>query len=340
MKFYVLEAFGLLLKTMPFILIRLGTYALLGLGLAIYFAIAGGIAWLLGQLLGPLGVIVFLIAVAGAWGIVQWATKYFFYLLKAAHTAVMTEIIVTGQLPPGSQVAYGKQQVTERFRDTSIMFAVDQMVDGIVRSFNNKFARVADLLPIPGMDSLVSVVQTVVKFATTFVDEAILSRAYRQREQNVWAVARDGVILYAQAWKTVLANAVALSLLSIVEILVVLVVLGLPAIALGWLAPGLKTSLGILVLLAAWMFKLAVTDAHAMAATLLAYHRSTEGLEPDPEWQERLSAVSDKFRELMKKAAEAVGEMKGRLSSVTDNMSGQPDAPQGKGDQSELEPNG
>ncbi len=46
MKFYVLEAFNLLLKTMPFILIRLGTYALLGLGLSFYLAIAGGIAWL------------------------------------------------------------------------------------------------------------------------------------------------------------------------------------------------------------------------------------------------------------------------------------------------------
>ena len=321
MQFYVLEAFGLLLKTMPFILIRLGTYALLGLGLAIYLAIAGGIAWLLGQLLGPLGVIVMLVAAAGAWGIVQWATRYFFYLLKAAHTAVMTEIIVTGRLPEGSQVEFGKQRVTERFRDTSLMFAVDSLVDGIVRGFNNKFARVADLLPIPGMDSLVGILQTVVKFATTFVDEAILSRAYRYREKNVWAVAQDGVILYAQSWKPVLANAAALALITYLEMLAILVVLGLPAIGLGLLIPALKTPLGILVLLAAWMFKLAVADAHALAATLLAYHRSTEDLTPAPEWQERLSSLSDKFRELMKKAAEAAGQTRARLASALDNDS-------------------
>ncbi|MEL7086321.1 MAG: hypothetical protein AAF268_07960 [Cyanobacteria bacterium P01_A01_bin.3] len=319
MKFYILEAFSLLLKTMPFILIRLGTYALLGVGLTIYFAIAGGIAWLLGQLFGPLGFIIMLAAAAGAWGIVQWATRYFFYLLKAAHTAVLTELIVTGELPSGSQVEYGKQQVTDRFRDTSIMFAVDRLVDGIVRGFNRKFARIADLLPIPGMDSLVGVVQTIIGFATTFIDESILSRAYRYREENVWAVAQDGVILYAQAWKPVLANAAALALVSYLEVLVVLVVLGLPAIGLGLLVPALKTPLGIMVLLAAWMFKLAFADAHALAATLLAYHRSTEDLTPDAEWQERLSGLSDKFRELVKNAAEATGRVRGKLASTLDN---------------------
>ena len=319
MKFYVLEAFGLLLKTMPFILIRLGTYALLGVGLTIYFAIAGGIAWLLGQLLGPLGFIIMLAAAAGAWAIVQWATRYFFYLLKAAHTAVLTELIVTGELPAGSQVEYGKKQVTDRFRDTSIMFAIDRLVDGIVRGFNRKFARIADLLPIPGMDSLVGIITTVVGFATTFIDESILSRAYRYREENVWAVAQDGVILYAQAWKPVLANAAALALVSYLEVLAVLVVLGIPAIGLGLLVPPLKTALGITVLLAAWMFKLAFADAHALAATLLAYHRSTEGLTPDAEWQERLSGLSDKFRELVKKAAEATGRARERLASSLDS---------------------
>ncbi|PSQ97689.1 MAG: hypothetical protein BRD55_02155 [Bacteroidetes bacterium SW_9_63_38] len=46
------------------------------------------------------------------------------------------------------------------------------------------------------------------------------------------------------------------------------------------------------------MLKLAVADAFSMAATLLVYHRSTEGLTPDPEWQARLEQASDKFAEL------------------------------------------
>jgi hypothetical protein len=56
---------------------------------------------------------------------------------------------------------------------------------------------------------------------------------------------------------------------------------------LGALVPSPKLALGIAVLLGAWMLKLAVADACSLAATLLAYHRSTAGMEPDPEWQAR-----------------------------------------------------
>lgn len=305
MKLYLGEALGLLLKTLPFLWVRLGTYSLLGIGLALYFAVAAGIAWLLGQLLALLGVVVFLIAIGGAWGIVRWATRYFFYLLKAAHTAVMTEFIAYGHGPEGSQLNYGRRQVAERFRDTSIMFAVDQIVDGIVKVFNRRFARIANILPIPGIDSLMAMVEKVSTFATTYVDEAVLSRAYRHREANVWKVAQDGVILYAQAWKPILLNAVVLTLINYLAFVVFLVILAIPAVLLGALVPALKVFLGVCVVLGAWMLKLALGDAFSLAATLIAYHRATENLEPDPEWQARLEQVSDKFKKLRDRAMAA-----------------------------------
>lgn len=301
-KFYLGEAFRLVLKTTPFLWIRLGSYALLGLGLMVYFGVVGGLAWVLGQLWGPLGVITFIAGFGGALGLVRWATRYYFYLLKAAHAAVMTEFIVYGRGPQASQVEYGRQQVKDRFRDTSIMFGVDRVLDGVVRTINRTFASVMNLLPIPGMDSLKAFIRRVSKFSTTYIDEAILTRAYKEREPNVWQVAQDGVILYAQCWKPILANAVALTLLSYVEFFLFLIVLGLPALALGTVLPSLKIALGIGVLVGAWMLKLALADAYAMAATLLAYHRSTEGMTPNPEWQAKLENASDKFRELKQKA--------------------------------------
>lgn len=301
-QLYLGEAVKLLLKTTPILWVRIGSYAVLGLGLLLYFAVVGGIAWLLGQLWSVLGIIVLIAAFGGALGIVRWVTRYYFYLLKAAHAAVMTEYIVHGRGPEGSQIQYGKQQVTDRFKDTSIMFAVDQLLDGIVKSFNRSFARFTRILPIPGLDSLTAFIQRVSKFATTYIDEAILTRAYKEREPNVWQVAQDGVILYAQCWKPILANAVVLTLLSYVEFFAFLVVLALPALAVGALIPALKVPLGIGVLVGAWMLKLAVADAYALAATLLAYHRSTEGMTPDPTWQARLEQASDAFQELKEKA--------------------------------------
>jgi hypothetical protein len=253
-----------------------------------------------------LGLLVLVAGFAGGFGIVRWASRYYFYLLKAAHAAVMTEFIVDGTGPDGSQIEHGKNQVLNRFQDTSIMFAVDQVLDGVVKTINRTFASVTNLLPIPGMDGLQTFVGRVSRLSTTYIDEAILSRAYAQDEENVWAVAKDGVILYAQCWKPILANAVALTLLSYVEFFAFLVLLGVPAVAVAALVPQLAVALGVAVLLGAWMLKLAVADAFALAATLLAYHRSTAGLTPDPEWQARLEEVSDQFQELKQKAVEMV----------------------------------
>lgn len=301
-KLYLGEALGLLLKTTPFLWVRLGSYALLGLGLLVYFGIVGGMAWLLGQLWGPLGFVVLLAGLGGMFGIVRWVTRYYFYLLKAAHAAVMTEFIAHGRGPSGSQVAYGKEQVRARFRDTSVMFGLDRLLDGVVKAVTRTVGNILGALPIPGLDSLRAFLDRVARFSTTYIDEAILTRAYREREQNVWAVAQDGVILYAQCWKPVLANAVVLTLLSYVEFFAFLVLLGLPALALAAIVPALKVALGVGVLVGAWMLKLALADAYAMAATLLAYHRTTEGMTPDPAWQARLEGISDGFRELAQKA--------------------------------------
>jgi hypothetical protein len=304
-KLYFGEALSLIGKTLPFIWVRLGSYLVLGLALGLIFGIAAGLSWLLAQLWAPLGFMVFLLALGGAFGLMRWASRYYFYLLKAAHTAVMTEIIVYGQAP-AAQVSYGKEQVMRRFRDTSILFGIDVLLDGIVKGITRTVARIGDLLPIPGMRSLMGLIERVALAATTYIDESILSRAYKEREDNVWKVAQDGVILYAQAWKPILANAVALALLSYVEFVLLLILLGLPAIAIGFALPALRVALGILVIIGAWMIKLAVLDAFSLAATLIAYHRATEGLTPNPEWKAKLAGISPKFQTLAEKAAQRV----------------------------------
>lgn len=306
-KIYLAEAISLVMKTLPIVWVRLGSYMLLGLALGVYAAIFGGIGWLLSQLWAPLGVVLFVAAIGGAFWIVQLAGKYWFHLLRAAHTAVLTEFITTGKGPTTGQLEYGRQQVMSRFTDTSILFGVGLLVDGVVKFVVRTFTRIASILPVPGMDSLGKFLQRVAALSTTYVDEAILSRAYQYREQNVWAVAKEGVVLYAQSWKPILANAVVLALLSYAEFVIFLIILGLPAVAIGAAVPSLGPALGVAALIGAWMLKLALSDAVSLAATLLAYHRATEGVEPNAEWVAKLEGASDKFRELGRKAAAGFG---------------------------------
>lgn len=305
-KLYLSEALALLGKTLPFVWVRLGSYAVLFVALALYFGVVGGLALLLGRLWAPLGFITFLIAIGGGFGLLRWVSRYYFYLLKAAHVAVMIEFVVHGQAPAEGQIAYGKRQVTERFRDTSVMFAVDLLVDGAVKAVVRTFARIAGILPIPGLDSLTKLLERVAVASTTYVDEAVLSRAYAKREQNVWKVAHDGVILYAQAWKPILTNALVLTLIGYVEFIVFLLILAAPAFGFAAAFPAMAPVAAIMAFAGAWLLKLALADPFAMAATLLAYHRSTAGMEPDLEWKAKLEGASTKFQELGRKAVEAV----------------------------------
>ena len=325
-KLYLGEALALLGKTLPFIWVRLGSYAVLGLGLLVYFGVLAGIGLLLGRLWAPLGFIFFLIAIGGAFAIIRWASRYYFHLLRAAHTAVMTEFIVYGRGPDGGQLAYGRKAVMDRFTDTSILFAVDVLVEGAVKAFVRTFARIASILPIPGMRGFGNLVERVALMSTTYVDEAVLSRAYKEREQSVWKVAYDGVLLYAQAWKPILTNAVVLTLIGYVEFVLLLVILGIPALAIAAVFPGLSVALGVFVLVAAWMIKLAVADAFSLAATLIAYHRSTEGMTPNEEWKAKLEGVSDRFRELGQKAVDSAQRRSGPAASMVAGSGAAPSA--------------
>ena len=77
-----------------------------------------------------------LLAVAGSlW---RFVVRYMLYLIKAAHIAVLTELITKGSIGNGteSMFAYGKRVVTERFGQVNAMFALDLLIAGIVGAFN------------------------------------------------------------------------------------------------------------------------------------------------------------------------------------------------------------
>jgi hypothetical protein len=59
-----------------------------------------------------------------------------------------------------------------------------------------------------------------------------------------------------------------------------------------------------LALIFAWAFKAAILEPIAIAALMQVYFKTIEGQTPNPEWDERLSSASRRFRELVGKAAD------------------------------------
>lgn len=314
------RAFGIIAKTMPILWVRMGVYLVFWVAMLVYLGITGGVSWLVGQAVDWLGGILFFGAIIGIAPIYQLAYRYVFYVLKAAHIAVVAEVIAHGKLPAGeNQLDWGRKTVTERFGEVSAMFVIDELVESVVRAFTNTVYSVASWLPGDTLRNLVGVVNTVVRFALTYIDEAILARSFWRRDENVWSSAEDGVVLYAQAWKPLLTNAVALMLLSYVPFIVAFILIAAPIGGLAaWIfSPQVAGWSIIAALLFAWLVKVAVGDAFAMTAIIAAYHEETQDLTPDPQMSAQLSRVSNQFNELKERAANAMRGDNAPQSSAT-----------------------
>lgn len=312
-------AFNLLMKTMPILLVRLGVMLAFWAVAAIYLIIVGFVSFLIANAIDWLGGLIFIIAIISVIPLYNLAYRYFFYMIKAAHIAVMAELLTNDKLklPPGrGQLEFGKNAVQEKFGEVNGMFVVDEIVQGVVRAFTRTVYSIARWLPGDTLDTLVKVINRVVTFASSYIDEAILARSFWQDDEtNVWENARDGVVLYAMSWKPIITSAVALMVLSYLTGLAAFIIFAAPIGAiLYFINPAFAGWTIIFLLLLAWVIKVAVGDAFAVAAIIATYHSETANKVPDPQMSARLDQVSDQFGDLKRRAQEAMTQPRNPLS--------------------------
>lgn len=298
------RAFKIVLQTTPYLLYRAAVYGILCGTVALLLLVLALIGRVFG---GGAALVLFVIGVgAGSFGL-PLLREYVLYLLRAGHVAVITEIIEQGSLPEDvNQTQWGRDKVTAYFKEISVLALVDQLIKGIIGMLNRVLFNVMTILPIPGLEGAAKVARKVVDFSLTYVDESILSYTFKTRNENVYDAAKTGIILYCQAWKGLLKNAVALTLLSygfiVVSTLVFLIPLGGIALAMPETWAFAKFMLFVLALFMGFSLKWIAFDPIACTATILTFLKETEGMTPDPEWESRVEQASDKFRELKDKA--------------------------------------
>ena len=237
------DAVRLLMQTLPFLLVRLGILTGLTVAAIAYWVLlVGGFALLAKAtpLLGWAWVVALIFVGGGLW---RFVVRYVLYLLKAAHIAVLTELITTGQVGNGSESMfhYGKRIVTERFGEVNVLFGLDLLIAGIVGAFNRTLDWIANLLPVPGLDSVMGAVRAVLKASTTYIDETIFSYNIARGDDNVFRSSKDGLIYYAQNAKAVLQTGVWVVVLDWVLTFAIWVVMLAPAFVLAYVLPGTGT---------------------------------------------------------------------------------------------------
>jgi hypothetical protein len=312
--FSIGRSLGLMAQTAPFILLRVAVYFGIAVAYVLVTGVGAGIGWGVGAFgdadfrAGSIfwgGILGFGLTAAALY----FAREYILYIVKAGHIAVLVELIDGRPIPQGqNQITHATAVVTERFVQTNVLFAIDQLVKGVLRAVTGLVQGIASILPIPGLTNIIGIIRAFLQIAIGFVDEVILAYAIRTKTDNPWRSAQTALVLYGQNYQTMLKNAAWLTLFTYGLSLIVFLIMLAPAAALVYFIPGAWSAGGfVFALIFAWAVKAALIEPFAIAAMMEVYFKAIEGQSPNPEWDERLSGLSSKFRTLKERAAAWAG---------------------------------
>jgi hypothetical protein len=306
----VSSAIGLLIKSLPYALMRFAVLMGFSLATIVWMIVMfGGAAWAGTHIAGIFGFVWFIsCAVAGGW---FWATmlRYFLHLIECGHVAVLTELIVRGQIGNGteSMFEYGKRIVTAKFGEVNVLFGINLLVRGVVNAVHNTLEGIGNMLPIPGVEGIANLVTAILRAATRYMDKVIFSYNLARGDANPWKSAQDGVVYYAQNAKPILKQAVWIVVLEYALTAAMWVVLLIPAAVLTSILPSsLREMGGLVTIIIAVLFALSARGAFVKPIFLIMlmvnFHTLIEHQPVNEEWVNRLNQLSDKFRDLEKKA--------------------------------------
>jgi len=299
-------AISLLMQSLPYALARFGLLLACTVVCIIWIVIAfGGAAWLGTHIAGAFGFVWLLICLAGAgffWGTIL---RYLLHLIACGHVAVLTELITHGKVGNGSEpmLAYGKRVVTERFGEVNALFGLNLMVRGILAAFHRTLDWISELIPIPGLESLSNLVNIILRAATRYIDKVILSYNLARGDVEPWRGAREGMVYYAQNAMPILKTAVWIVILERALTVVLWLLLLTPAAAITLMLPrAVHEQAGIVTILVAALLagplRAAFLKPLFLIMMMVRYHALIEHQPINEEWDARLAAISDKFRDL------------------------------------------
>lgn len=315
-------ALGIMRKTAPFVIFRMAVY----FGIAVAFVVATGTGAGVGYGVGGFGDAEFR-ASSTLWGgfvgmgltagVIFFIRDYILYIVKAGHIAVMVELLRGGEIPQGrGQIDWATAAVKERFGQASALFALDQLIKGVLGAITGLVQGILSILPIPGLDRIMGVVRAYLRLAVGLLDEVMLAHTIDTRSDNPYAASREALVLYAQNAKPMMINAAWLTAIVWILSIVVFLLMLAPAAAIVYLMPGTWSAAGVVfALIFAWAAKAALIEPFAIACMLQAFFKITDGQVANPEWEAKLDSASAKFKTLGQKAAGWIG-LGGRKSAA------------------------
>jgi hypothetical protein len=308
-------AIGLMMRSLPYALARFGVLMAASLVTLIWLVVMlGGGAWLGSHIAGIFGlvwIVGWALAASFIWGT---AVRYVLHLIECGHVAVLTELITQGRIAngDGSMFAHGRRLVTERFAQINVLFGLHALIRGIVGSVHRTMDMTAEMLPIPGLETIANLVDRVLKAATRYIDKVIFSYNLARNSADPWTTSREGLVYYAQNAKPVLKTAIWCVVLEWVLTVLLWIALLIPAALLTLMLPhAIRESGAIATVLVALLLVGPIRAAFVrpifLIMMMVRFHASAEGQPINPQWDAQLASISDQFRTLGANAAASMG---------------------------------
>ena len=308
-------AIGLVIQSLPYAIMRFAVLMTASIVVLIWAAITIGGAVFLGTHIAHIfgwiwGITGFLCA-SFIWGTI---VRYALHLIECGHVAVLTELITRGKIGNGSEsmFAYGRRIVTERFAQANILFGLNALVRGVVNSIHRTLDWIAELLPIPGLDTIANLLDMVLKAATRYVDKVIFSYNLARNSTDPWTSSREGLVYYAQNARPVLKTAVWCVVLEKILSFFLWVFLLIPAGLITLMLPhSMRETGGLLTVFVALLLvgpiRAAFVKPIFLVMIMVRFHSAIEGQPIDENWDAQLATISDGFRTLGQDAAATYG---------------------------------
>jgi len=311
-----MKANAIFRKTAPFVWAKLLLGILTIVVSVLILAILLGIAYLFKS--EGVGLVMIIVWIALT-GIIRFVINHYIgFLIKAGHIAVITEAVTTGKVPD-HQIAYGKERVKERFVTANVYFLIDKLVGAAVRQIQRGIGKITGMMSsIPGMGAVSSLAKFYISIALGYIDECCLGYTFYKKGQSAFKSAADGVVIYSQNIKTLLAGA---------AITMLIVVLGLAGITLGlflvfgllfralplsdrigvWIGGQTGEFIGshigfigfLIAVILAVIIKYAFMDSYILIRTMVTYMGVAPKTVLKVDLYNKLCNISSKFKELL-----------------------------------------
>ncbi|MCL2638585.1 MAG: hypothetical protein FWD48_09475 [Oscillospiraceae bacterium] len=272
------------------------------------------------------GYITLIFIFGGLFAFLRFAKRYVLYMIKAAHIAAITEYIKTGQAPVVENgykgvLAYGTETIKNNFGAANVAFAADVLISGATRQIMRWVNKIGNLFSwIPGGKTIMQIVEFVLSTALNFIDEAVLSYLFynKDKEGNAFKKACDGLVYYAQSWKGMLKGALKVGAFVWV---VRVSAYGLFMLVFSLIGGAIFSSGGgtILALILAWVILYGIegvlVSPYATCIMINDYHKAIAGQPLKADLHGTLCKVSKKFRDLFNKSEQPEPEVPAELAA-------------------------